>query len=346
MLLVIIPAYQPEKTLLKLMDELAPYDLEKIVVDDGSGERYEEIFAALAGRCTLLRHETNRGKGAAIKTALAYVRERAQDYDAVAIMDSDGQHLPEDAMKLLTAASLNKGALILGVRSVGKEMPTRSRLGNKITRNVFRLVSGTVVSDTQTGLRAFSPELIDRLLAVEGERYEYEMNVLISLAKEKTPLREIPISTIYLDRKNSVSHFRSFRDSLRIYKDVLKFSLSSLSSFVLDYLLFTGMMLLLPHTAGWVLTANVAARVISAAYNYGMNCRFVFREKRRLRTALQYFALAFFILVMNNLLLELFTQILDVSVYPAKLLTELILFTLSWLIQNFIIFRKNRSVRA
>ena len=138
--------------------------------------------------------------------------------------------------------------------------------------------------------------------------------------------------------------FRSFRDSARIYKDIIKFSLSSLSSFVLDYILFTAIMLIVPHTAGWVLGANVSARVISAMYNYSMNCRFVFREKRRLGTALQYFALAGFILIMNNLILEFFTQILDMSVYPAKLLTECMLFVMSWLIQNFIIFRKGRTV--
>ena len=103
-------------------------------------------------------------------------------------------------------------------------------------------------------------------------------------------------------------------------------------------------MLIVPHTAGWVLGANVSARVISAMYNYSMNCRFVFREKRRLGTALQYFALAGFILIMNNLILEFFTQILDMSVYPAKLLTECMLFVMSWLIQNFIIFRKGRTV--
>ena len=117
-----------------------------------------------------------------------------------------------------------------------------------------------------------------------------------------------------------------------------------MSSFVLDYILFTAIMLIVPHTAGWVLGANVSARVISAMYNYSMNCRFVLREKRRLGTALQYFALAGFILIMNNLILEFFTQILDMSVYPAKLLTECMLFVMSWLIQNFIIFRKGRTV--
>lgn len=73
---------------------------------------------------------------------------------------------------------------------------------------------------------------------MEGERYEYEMNVLLFLAKEGIDIDEVPINTIYQDRENSTSHFRAVWDSIRIYKDLLKFTLSSFSSFVLDYLLF------------------------------------------------------------------------------------------------------------
>lgn len=346
MFVVIIPAYKPDGTLTELIDKLESFDVEKIVVDDGSGSEYEDIFRTVEDRCILLRHEKNRGKGAAVKTGLSEVKEMREQIEAVGIMDSDGQHLPEDMMKLLAAASVNKEALILGVRQVGRKMPLRSRIGNTVTRGVFRLVTGTGVSDTQTGLRAFSPELTDRLLQIEGERYEYEMNMLMTFAREDTPVREVPVSTVYLDRKNSVSHFRTVADSARIYKDIIRFSLSSLSSFVLDYVLFALLMMLLPHTAGWILTANIAARLVSAMYNYSVNCRFVFREKKRASTALEYFALAGFILIMNNLLLELFTQIMGIPVYPAKLLTECTLFVISWLVQNFMIFKRNRSVRA
>ena len=76
MLLVIIPAYKPDDTLIKLIGDLEPYDLEKIVVDDGSGEEHEHIFNAVEDRCIVLRHEENRGKGAAIKTALGYIKDK------------------------------------------------------------------------------------------------------------------------------------------------------------------------------------------------------------------------------------------------------------------------------
>lgn len=342
MSVVIIPAYKPDKTLVTITDQLWTYGCQIVVVDDGSGEEYQQIFDKVRDICIVLKHSENRGKGAAIKTALRYIKEEVWDSSLIGIMDCDGQHLPEDMLKLLEAARMHRKTLVLGVREVGKEMPLKSRLGNQITRTVFKIVSGAKVSDTQTGLRAFDAEMIPDLLSVEGERYEYEMNVLMTCAKAKIPIREVPISTIYLDQNNSNSHFRSFADSARIYKDILKFTFSSFSSFVLDYMLFSSLMLFVPHTAVCTLLANIAARTVSAFYNYSMNCRFVFHTKRKVKTAVHYFALAGFILVMNNLILEMFTQVFQISVYLAKLLTECILFIFSWLIQKFMIFRKEK----
>lgn len=340
MAIVILPAYQPDETLVGIVNRLWETGSRNIVVDDGSGAEYRHIFDSIGDICTVLRHPENKGKGAAIKTALAYIKKEIGGREAVGVMDADGQHLTEDMWRLLDAAVSHKNTLVLGVRHMGKEMPLKSRWGNKITRTVFRLASGVKVSDTQTGLRAFGTELIPRLLAVEGERYEYETNVLLALTREGIAMEEVPIHTIYHDRENSCSHFRAFRDSLRIYKDILKFSLASLSAFALDYLAFAMFMAFLPRTAGWILAANVSARVISAFYNYSVNSLLVFRTGRKVRTAAGYFALAAVILLMNNLILQVFTQVFGLSVYPAKLLTEFALFVFSWLVQRFVIFRR------
>lgn len=346
MSVVIIPAYKPDETLVTITDQLWAYGCQMVLVDDGSGEEYQKIFDKVEDICIVLHHSENRGKGAAIKTALTYIKNELWDSGLVGIMDCDGQHLPEDMMKLLEFAGAHRKALVLGVRTVGAEMPLKSRLGNKITRMIFRLVSGVKVSDTQTGLRAFDAEMIQKLLSVEGERYEYEMNVLMTCAKKKIPIEEVPIRTIYRDENNSNSHFRSFVDSVRIYKDILKFTFSSLASFLLDYVLFSLMMFFMPHTAVYTFLANIAARAVSAFYNYSMNCRFVFHTKRKAKIAAHYFALAGFILIMNNLILGMFTQVFHLSVYPAKLLTECILFIFSWLIQKFVIFRKEKNSEA
>lgn len=343
MSVVIIPAYKPDETLVTITDQLWGYGCRIVVVDDGSGEEYQPIFDKISDICIILRHSENRGKGAAIKTALIYVKEELWDGNVIGVMDCDGQHLPEDMMKLFTFAGTHRKTMILGVREVGKDMPLKSRLGNQITRTVFRIVSGVKVTDTQTGLRAFSSELLDKLISIEGERYEYEMNVLMALAKAGIPIEEVPIHTIYRDENNSGSHFRVVQDSIRIYKNILKFMLSSFSSFILDYVLFSVVMLFLPHTAVLVLAANILARLVSAFYNYCMNCRFVFHTRKKVSTAFQYFELAAFVLFMNNVILEILVQFLNFSVYPAKLMTECVLFLLSWMIQNRVIFRKERK---
>lgn len=340
MAIVILPAYQPDETLVAIVNRLWETGSRNIVVDDGSGAKYRHIFDRIGDICTILHHSENRGKGAAVKTALAYIKEGIGSRDTVGVMDADGQHLTEDMWRLLDEAEIHKNTLVLGVRRMEKDMPFKSRWGNKITRTVFHLVSGVKVSDTQTGLRAFGTELIPRLLSVEGERYEYETNVLLAFAREGVRMEEVPIRTIYHDRENSCSHFRAVRDSFRIYKDILKFSLASFSAFGLDYLLFAIFMGFLPHTAAWIFMGNVSARVISAFYNYSINCFFVFHTDRNPRTAVGYFALAAVILLMNSLVLQMFTQFLHFSVYPAKILTECSLFAFSWLVQRFVVFRR------
>ena len=260
------------------------------------------------------------------------------DCETVGVMDADGQHRVEDLDTLMQEAKAHRNALVLGVRKVGKEMPFRSRFGNTLTREIFWLLSGVKVSDTQTGLRAFGTEWIPRLLEIEGERYEYEMNVLLAAAREHLPIREVEIATIYHDRSNSCSHFRVVWDSLRIYKDMLKFTAVSVMSFLIDYLLFAIGMFFCPHTAGWIVMVNVCARLLSAVYNYSLNCCFVFQTRRKKKTALEYGLLAVCILAMNSLLLNVYAQILPVSVYMAKILTETSLFVVSFLVQRHWIF--------
>ena len=179
---------------------------------------------------------------------------------------------------------------------------------------------------------------------MKGSRYEYEMAALTACAKRGIRIVEVPIQTIYHDKKNSCSHFHCVRDSIKIYGQLLKFSASSFSSFLLDYGLFVLLAGLLPHGAAGAAVANVSARLISAAYNYTINCRFVFREKQTFRTAADYFALAALILLLNSVFLQLFLTVLHIPLYPAKALTECTLFAISWLIQRTVIF-KNGTAR-
>lgn len=125
-------------------------------------------------------------------------------------------------------------------------------------------------------------------------------------------------------------------------KKIAKFAISSFSSFVVDYIIFTVLMFFLPHSFLWILICNIIARIISSFYNYSVNCRFVFKMPKKMQTGLQYFLLVLIILCINNIVLEFYTQILNIAVYIAKILTELTLFLVSWLVQNKFIFRKSK----
>lgn len=339
--IVVIPVYEPEDCLEELAEQVMDISDELVIVDDGSADAEDEIWEHLAHVATVLHHPYNRGKGAAIKTALDYIKDNYKKNDVIGIMDGDGQHLPSDMDRLLQRAEQNHEAMILGVRSVGEKMPLRSRLGNQLTRGIFRVLSGEYISDTQSGLRAFSGKMIPMLLKVEGERYEYETNVLLELVREGIPVVELPIQTVYKDQENSTSHFHVIRDSIRIYGQLFKFAGSSLLSFVVDYVLFGLIVWILPKGAVELFAANAIARVCSATFNYTMNTRMVFHEKARKTSALQYIALAVGIFFLNNVILNLYAQVIGLPVMAAKLLTELTLFIISFTVQRFWIFRKS-----
>ena len=220
--IALIPAYQPGEDLPGLLMDVRSLGMEAVIVDDGSGAEWEAVFKKCEGLAHLLRHEKNQGKGQALKTGLAYLRkeERGEKY-AVVTMDADGQHRPEDALRVLREAEEHPGELVLGCRAFLGKIPFRSRFGNTLTRLVFRIVSGTPVSDTQTGLRAFRADLIPFLLTTQGARYEYEMNMLLDCPRAGVRIREVPIRTIYIG-KNESSHFDTVKDSLRIYREILK----------------------------------------------------------------------------------------------------------------------------
>lgn len=342
---VIIPAYNPEENLNNIVNRIWELGNQVIVVDDGSDKSKEDIFCQLSETAIVLHHEKNKGKGAAIKTALRYIKENLWDCNVVGVMDADGQHLPDDMERLLMKAINKKNIMVLGVRNIGKDMPLKSRIGNLITRYVLNILGGVRVSDTQTGLRAFSSNLIDELLQVEGTRYEYETNVLLCCVKSGVSITEMTIKTIYHDKKNSCSHFHVFRDSFRIYRDILKFSMFSLSSFFLDYILFCIMMIFFTPASLHVFVANILARIISGSYNYLMNCKFVFHSRANTKTAMQYLLLAVCILAVNSIFLQTYTVLFHIPVFGAKILTEISLFIFSFLVQRKMIFQNKMLKR-
>ena len=334
--LALIPAYMPTQAMLPMLDELEENGFESIVVNDGSGNVFDEFFEKVREKALVIDHPVNFGKGVALRTGLTYISGHIVTPYVVVTLDADGQHLVSDAVKVCERVMECPDALVLGCREFDGKVPLKSKLGNGITKVVYRLATGVSVSDTQTGLRGFSDRLIKRLLAIEGDRYEYETNMLMSLARDGCRILEVPIKTIYID-DNSSSHFDPIKDSVKIYKEILKFSASSLAGFFADYLLY----ILLSIFTGSAVISNITARVFSSALNFTLNRKFVFKSQKSLAaSALQYFALAACILAANTMLLMLLTARLSVNIYLAKIIVECTMFIFSFLAQKSFVFAK------
>ena len=342
---VLIPAYQPRDILIESANALRGAGFVIVVVDDGSGADYQPLFVALDESVHLVRHEHNRGKGAALKTGLAYIQRTFQNY-LVITADADGQHAPADIENMARTYRRHPHTLLLGSRTFeAGDVPLKSKFGNVLTRRVFSLITRQQLRDTQTGLRAFDESLIDFMLNVPGERFEYEMNMLLECARGGIEIVELPIQTIYKNGNES-SHFDPIKDSLSIYGQIIKFASSSLAAFVIDYAVF----LLLVHiTSSWALAAsvmfaNIAARCISASFNFAVNKHLVFRHKGSLaKSLLSYALLAAGILTANTLLLALLVSGLGIAAYAAKIAVEVVLFVASYTVQKHAVFAHRRG---
>lgn len=338
-MIVLIPAYEPDDRLVDLVRELRAASPESavLVVDDGSGPAYASIFEAVADLgCDVISYGENRGKGHALKVGFGHIARRFPNQPVVTA-DSDGQHRTEDILRVgERLAEGSETTLVLGSRDFRGHVPFRSRFGNTITRLVFAVSTGRRITDTQTGLRAYPAGMLDWLQSIEGDRFEYEINVLLQAVEEKRPIEEVTIETVYLEANRS-SHFRPLADSVRVYAPLLRFSLSSLVAFLLDFVL----LLILQAATGDLLVSVVGARVVSSVFNYLTNRHLVFAEGPEsglLTSVAGYFALAAAILAANYTLMYTLTERLSLPIVPSKLATESLLFIASYLIQKRVIF--------
>ncbi|MGI6151371.1 MAG: glycosyltransferase [Christensenellales bacterium] len=328
---VLIPAYKPDSRLIDLIEKLrGEFDL--LVVDDGGGEAFAAIFnAAKKLGATVLHHDINRGKGAAIKTGLSWLKAQP-DVLGVITADADGQHAPEDVRKIARAMEDHPKTIIIGGRDFS-HMPARSRFGNTVTRFFFRLGTGSGISDTQSGLRGLPSDYFEQFIATKGDRYEYEMNVLLSLGEWGAPALEIPINTIYID-DNSSSHFNAVKDGLKVFSRVMRFFLSSILCTAIDYALFALFLSWLPASFSYA-----AARALSCVLNYLLNAKMVFLRTPTAKNALGYFSLAIAVMAIGSAGVKGLTA-LGLGSVIAKILVDCVLFVLNYFVQKKVIFKK------
>ena len=333
---VLIPAFQPDARLPRLILELHRADpsTKIVVVDDGSGQKFSDIFEASAtAGAHVISYENNRGKGYALREGFTWIRDVAGDSpECVVTADADGQHTLNDIFRVGRTCT-DTGKSVLGVREFVGHVPARSRIGNTATSALFWLATGWKLKDTQTGLRAFPVALLPALLEVQGDRYEYELRVLLHLAKFRHPVTQIPIETIY-EAGNPTSHFRPLQDSARIWAPLLKFAASSGVATVIDYVL----VLVLNALTGALFFPVVAARMVSASVNFAMNRRvFEATGVPLRRSALRYAALAVAVVAGSYTMLAVLTGI-GMPLWIAKIIADTTMYLVSYSAQSRYVF--------
>jgi putative flippase GtrA len=273
--IVLVPAYEPDARLPALLRDLqaARPGVGLVVVDDGSGPASADAFAeARALGATVLVHPRNLGKGCALRTGLAWILDAHPGEDVVCA-DSDGQHAPDDVLRVGDRVGAS-GAMVLGGRRFEGDVPVRSRLGNAVARGLLRRASGGRVHDTQTGLRGYPAGSLGWLLEVPGDRFEYELRVLLRAHADGRPVEEIPIRTVYLDG-NASSHFRPVADSWRVLAPLVLHAVVALGSSLVD----VAVLALVVAATGDLVLGVVAARVLSGALNFSANRHLAHRAR-------------------------------------------------------------------
>lgn len=342
---VIIPSLDPDTRLAGVVQSLKEEGFDDILlVDDGSKPKNKAFFPTGDG-ITLLVHEVNRGKGAALKTALRYILQNRPDSRGAVTCDGDGQHLAKDARRVCEDM-LQNGTYSLGVRDFSlPDVPKKSRIGNHASAAALALVSGVSLRDTQTGLRAIPPSLLAPMAEVSGDRFEYETNVLLELKNMKAAYSQVTIETVYLD-ENKGTHYRPFADSIRIASLLLKYIGSSLAAFAADIVFFS----LFNHLfALGILVSTVLARVISSLINFALNRSMVFKSHASLwKSALKYYALAVPVMLVSAFGVKGICALFQLdpasfAVTLIKILVDTVLFLINFRLQKYWIFREKKS---
>ncbi|WP_297508009.1 glycosyltransferase [Thermococcus sp.] len=220
---VVVPAYNEEKTIGSVLEELLKYFRrdEVVVVNDGSRDRTEEIARSYGVH--VLRHLVNRGLGGALGTGFAYALRRGAKI--VLTFDADGQHLVEDALRVMRPVAEGRADFAVGSRLKGdtSEMPFVKRFGNFVLDFVTAIFAGKYVSDSQSGLRCLSGECLSKI-RITCDRYAVSSEIIIEASKAGCRIVEVPIRAVYTEysMKKGTNIFEGIKIALNLLFDKLR----------------------------------------------------------------------------------------------------------------------------
>ena len=347
---VLIPALNPTENLYKLVTELINLQFKKIIIVNDGSDSKNKIFPKLKeySECDILEYSDNKGKGYALKYGINYYLENYKNkYEGIVTADADYQHLPNDILNISLKLVGNLDSFILGCRNFDLDtVPKPNRIGNKITSFIFKVLYGKRVTDTQTGLRGIPNRYLNLALEADGNRFEYEMNMLIKLSKDNINFLCVPIETIYYEE--SESKFNKLVDSVIIYKvlfaEYIKFIISGFTSFLIDILLFIiiNKILNVIDVNIRIVLATCLARIISSFINFNINKNFVFKSHEKSKKILfKYYCFCIIRTILSAGIVVIIYNLLQqvVSETFIKVIVELFLYFVSYKVQKKYIFK-------
>ncbi len=349
---LIIPSYQPDDRLYSTVCALSELEADRIVVvDDGSGGAYQKMFSELEEipGCVLIRHEENRGKGAALKTGMKYCLDNLPDLKGVITVDGEGHHRPEDVVSCAQKLRAS-GQVILGQRGRGdKTLTMRGHFGNRLTALALAFVCDYDIPDPMSGLRGIPARYLPVFLETKGEAYDFETNMILDLKRRSIPFRTFPIvGEYYAD--GSTSHYRPFVDSvivivelLRFFGQQFKYMGSSLVCYIGEYILFRCLLGYLPAVG--ITLSNYISRLLSGSANFLINKNIVFGVKKsHPGVILKYITVALFVMLASTQLIVIFNWIFHTEGNTAaklvKIPVDIVMFFVGYFLQKKWVFKK------
>ena len=223
---VLLPVYNPDNRFPALVRELKASGFVVVVCNDGSDPKCDPIFDEIKNEVYYVTYNTNKGKGFALKRGFEFIGNNlADEVSFVVTADADGQHAIDDIIRVSQLLKKSEG-IVLGMRDLSEHIPVKSRIGNDLSKTVYTIITGVYLRDNQSGLRGFPIRLMRWLCDIPGNKYEYELNVLVTAHKEGIPVAGIDIKTIY-ENNNKNTHFKPIKDTARIQGSLLSYGLIS-----------------------------------------------------------------------------------------------------------------------
>ncbi|MCL2884034.1 MAG: GtrA family protein [Oscillospiraceae bacterium] len=339
-MILVVPMYEPNPLVMYTLETLNRiHGFTIVVVDDGC--RVPALLRE-SKRCgyTILHLGRHKGEGEACKAAFGYLQEKGVDEPVICINEL-GEFGVDAILAVAAALGDRPGTIVVGGRTWNQKLPFKHRMAQELSSRFLAMSAGTKIKDVQSQLHGYPASALPWLRKVDGEGKEYRLNILMGNKEAKVPITEVPVTML----ADSELPRRPLLNMLRLYLPVFKFSLSSFAAGVIDFVLldvFKTWFDPLRLPLGSLLWSVIAARLVSSFFNFTVNRLLVFRARHISvgRSGVKYFGLVIVILFFNYWLLAFFSEVLPIPLNVAKIMTEVLLFTGSYFVQRFFVFRQ------